>query len=210
MSVEHAASCSTAGSGDLAEGDACVLWGESTNGATTLELSGLLWNHKFSRVITPAGQPRTLARILTGFSVELGDAKAEIELAARAVNAQWSMIGTWGGSDGYGDELDKDLYGSYGCGCGGSNIDMIGGGGGSVSLERRGSIDDQITRATNACHVKARVEISLELTLAEIVDVAIVAADPADRACVTEAVWATPLALTKPAKHDTAKVVLVP
>ncbi|MEO8842914.1 MAG: VWA domain-containing protein [Kofleriaceae bacterium] len=207
--VERVTACSTDGTSDLAEGDACVLWGETTNGATTFKLEGLLWNHKVTRVITPTAQPRTLARILTGFAVSLDDAKAEIELAARAVNAQWSLIGTWGGSDGYGDELATDVYGSFGCGCGGSS-DTIGGGRGTVSTERRGSLDDQITRATKACHVKARVEVSLELTLAEIVEVAVATDDPADRACVTEAVWATPLALSKPADHDTAKVVLVP
>ena len=50
----------------------------------------------------------------------------------------------------------------------------------------------------------------LHLLLDEIVDVTVVAANPADRACVTEAVWATPLAFTKPAEHDRATVVLAP
>lgn len=211
MSVEHTAStCSIDGASDLVEGNTCVFWGDAKTGATTLKLEGLLWNHKFSRVIEPAGEPRMLARILTGFAAALGDAETEIELAARAVNAQWSMIATWGGADGYADQAVIGTYGGWGCGCGGgANIDMIGGIG-TMAMRKVGSISDQITRATDACHVKARVTISLELTLAEIVDVSVETEDLADRACVTEAVWATPLALGQPAEHDTATVVLVP
>jgi von Willebrand factor type A domain len=211
MAVEsNASSCSVDGTNDLVEGDTCVFWGDTKNGATTMKLEGLLWNHKFSRVIKPAGEPRMLARILTGFAASLGDAEAEIELAAHAVNAQWSMIATWGGVDGYADQSATEIYGGFGCGCGGSS-DIGGiGGGGTLSMQRMGSISDQITRATNACHVKTKVTISLELTLDEIVDVDVATEDAADLACVTEAVWATPLALMKPADHDTAKVVLVP
>ncbi|HEX7700582.1 MAG TPA: VWA domain-containing protein, partial [Kofleriaceae bacterium] len=211
FAVERSSSsCSIDGTSDLDEGASCVFWGDTGKGATTMKLEGFLWNHKFSRVITPAGESRMLARILTGWSASLGDAEKEIELAARAVNAEWSMIATWGGADGYADQSAMAEYGGFGCGCGGSSMDTFGSGTGSVSIQRLGSIDDQITRATNACHVKGHVEISLELTLAEIVDVAVTAADPTDRACVTEAVWATPLALMKPADHDTATVVLVP
>jgi hypothetical protein len=212
MTVESTTStCSVDGASDLDEGDTCVFWGDTSNGATTMKLEGLLWNHKFSRVIKPAGESRTLARILTGFAASsLGDAEAEIELAAQAVNAQWSMIATWGGADGYADQTTSGTYGGFGCGCGGSSDIGVGiGGVGSLTM-RMGSISDQITRATNACHVKSKVTISLELTLAEIVDVDVAAEDAADRACVTEAVWATPLAFTNPAEHDTTKVVLDP
>ena len=51
------------------------------------------------------------------------------------------------------------------------------------------------------------VKISLELTVEEIVDVA-VTSDPADRDCVTEAVWATPLAIARPVAHEYTDVKL--
>ena len=211
IAVERgSSSCSVDGTSDLAEGETCVFWGDTKNSATTMKLEGLLWNHKFSRVIKPAGESRMLARILTGFSATLGDAEKEVELAARAVNAQWSMIATWGGADGYADQVTTGLFSGFGCGGASSSSSDIGTGTGAVSILRVGSIADQITRATKACHVKARVVISLELTLAEIVDVAVATDDQADAACVTEAVWATPLALSKPANHDTAQVVLDP
>jgi hypothetical protein len=59
--------------------------------------------------------------------------------------------------------------------------------------------------AVKACHPAANFTIALELTRSEIADVQ-VSGDPASRACVTEAVWATPLVLDHPAEHATVQL----
>jgi Mg-chelatase subunit ChlD len=199
--------CEQDGAGDLVEGDACVLWGDGTVDAFHVE--GLLWNHKVSRTFAATPQPQVLARMLTGLDGTFGDAQIEVEIEnlARAVNREWSLFGSWGGASGYGSEDEPLGYGAFGCGCSGGSHD-IGLGVGSIgTIRKQGSIADQISRSIAKCHVVKPVKISLELTLEEIVDVT-VTSDPADRDCVTEAVWATPLAIAKPVAHEYTEVKL--
>jgi hypothetical protein len=200
--------CPLDGSTDLAEGSGCVWWGQGNADANAIQLEGLLWNHKVTRTLAPIESARMLSRMLTGFQATLGEAEKEIRIAAHAVNEEWSLIATWGGSDGYGDDGGFGR-GGFGFGCSGTSGNDIGIGTGTGTIHmRQGSIADQIARATQKCHVTSRVEINLELTLDEIVDVSVAAQDPTERTCVTEAVWDVPLALSDPAQHDTMKVVV--
>jgi hypothetical protein len=208
LEVDRASpSCPIDGSADLAEGSGCVWWGDGEANAGAIQLEGLLWNHEVRRALVPTESSRMLARMLTGFHATLDAAEKEIRIAAHAVNEEWSLIATWGGSDGYADEEGFGMTG-VGYGCSGGSRDIGIGSGTSGMLGRQGSIADQISRATQKCHVTSQIEIDLELTLDEIVDVAVTAQDPTVRACVTEAVWDVPLALTNPSQHDRTTVVV--
>jgi len=217
LEIDRASSaCPVDGSADLAEGSGCVWWGDgdvnagqNTKTNAGIQLEGLLWNHKLTRTLVPTESSRMLARMLTGFQTALGDAEKEIRLAARSVNEEWSLIATWGGSDGYADKEGYGMTGS-GFGCTGGSSDIGIGSGTAGMLVRQGSIADQITRATQKCHVAGHVEVDLELTLDEIVDVGVSASSPTERTCVTEAVWDVPLALSSPKGHDRMRVVLGP
>ncbi|HET9993525.1 MAG TPA: VWA domain-containing protein [Kofleriaceae bacterium] len=202
--------------GDLVQGSACAWFGadDQRNGkpalAPTIVLEGLLWNHRVHRTITPdAGQRERLARMLTGFMANLGDAQHDLQVVARAVNEAWVLYGEWGDGDGYGDASFANLYGS-GCGC--DDGGMQGGFGfGSVpTVHMFGgpTLAQQLERATAACHVDARVEIAIELTDQEIVDVAVTAPRAALRDCVTEAVWATMLSINDPQLHAFETIAL--
>ena len=193
---------------DLVEGTACVWWGDARSGAATLTLEGLLWNHRVSRVITPTGSPRTLARMLTGFGATLEKiAESEIRRAAEAVNEDWSLIATWGGSDGYGEEESNNTYSEI-CGCDRGAETGFGFARSPIDMQIP-SVSVQIATATARCHLHGPVKLSLELTRDEIVDLSIEMVDPADRTCVSDAVWATPLQLAEAApSHQTLQVTL--
>jgi hypothetical protein len=74
----------------------------------------------------------------------------------------------------------------------------------------RTGLDEQLARAARDCHVDARVEVAVELTLNEIVDVSVTAPSTALRDCVTEAVWNAPVLLATPQAHLATTVVLGP
>jgi hypothetical protein len=89
---------------------------------------------------------------------------------------------------------------------------------------QRTNIDDlraQLAPAIAACKAgDHRVEVGLELTLSETVDVDVTvvprlagdspAALSALHDCLVDAVWDTPLTLANPIDHDTKRVVLGP
>lgn len=198
--------------GDLAQGDGCAWFGAaepSANAAPTIALDGLLWNHPVHRTLTPdPGQRERLARMLTGFMANLGDAEHELQVVARAVNDAWVLYGAWGAADGYGDQGFSEVSGGI-CGCG---PDGGTGGFGFAAAPRvhasGPSIAVQLARATAACHVDARVDVSIELTESEIVDVAVTAPRADLRTCVTEAVWNTLLFVADPQPHAVETIAL--
>jgi hypothetical protein len=193
------------------EGRSCEWWGHGEASAGPIKLEGVVWNHKVVRVLRPdPSAGRTLARELGKLGTSFDDAvRAEIDRAAFAVNSVWSMIGTWGGAGGYAD-LNGELggFGMSGCGCGGGSSDSVGIGRiGHISTKL--DLRAQLERGIEKCkRDHARVEIDLELTKDEIVDVAVTTADRALHDCVVEAVWETTIVLGNPNAHSHVAVVL--
>jgi hypothetical protein len=146
--------------------------------------------------------------MLTGFMANSGDAEHELEDVAHAVNEAWVLFGAWGGAAGYDDQGIMEMD-SSGCGCDDSEgLNGFGFGHGPTMHMTGPSIAQQLERATAACHVDARVEVSIELTQHEIVDVAVSAPRADLRDCVTEAVWNTALSVSDPQPHAFAKIAL--
>ncbi|MEO6777478.1 MAG: vWA domain-containing protein [Kofleriaceae bacterium] len=202
--------------GDLAQGSACAWFGVADRDATvtpsvvpTIVVDGLMWNHPVHETVTPdAGQRERLARMLTGFMANLGDAEHDLQVVAHAVNPAWVLVGAWGGADGYGD-LGASELDSSGCGCDDAGTIQGVGVGSSSTVRMTGpSIAAQLERATAACHVDARVGITIELTDQEIVDVAVTAPRAELRDCVTEAVWNTALFVADPKPHAVETLAL--
>jgi hypothetical protein len=195
--------------GTLAEGSSCMWWGHGIAAVGPIELDGLLWNHRVERVLRPdPAQGRAVARELSVIASGLGEAlELEIKRAAFAVNDVWSLLGTWGGSDGYGD-VDKIGLGGWGrgCACGGSGD--IGIGVGSFgTLGRKLDLKAQLERGIARCKPgNAHIEIDLEMTVNEIVDVH-VTADPALHDCIVEAVWDTSVVIPDAQNHSYAHTV---
>ena len=197
--------------GDLARGRSCAWFGAADPVAVTptIAIDGLLWNHAVHRTLTPdSGQREVLARMLTGFATSLGDAEHDLQVAARAVNPAWVLYGAWGAEDGYDDQDFSNIYGS-GCGCDDGGLNGGFGIGMAPQVHATGpSLAVQLARATAGCHVDAHVEVEVELTETEIVDVAVTAPRAELRDCVTEAVWNTLLFVADPQPHATEHVSL--
>ena len=206
--------------GDLAEGTSCSWWGVGTGVSGPVRVDGLLWGRHVVRVVRPdPSQGRSLARVLsaigsaTGFDHVL---MQQIDHAAFAVNAAWSLFGTWGGT--------RRVRGSR---ARRSELFTIG----TVSHDRaarpnrgqrrgpphgsRPAIDlkPQLLPALEKCSIgDAHFEIDVELTHEEIVDVA-VKMQPGDAVtlhdCVEEAVWATMVTLphAQDARDDDGRVL---
>ncbi len=200
--------CPSDGTGALAEGTSCSWWATGAAGAGGLRVDGLLWNRAVTRTLAPAGgEDRRLARMLLGFGANLGELAHEVAQAAHAVDEAWSLFGSWGGANGYADQERGGTYGGSTCGGSWDDIGIGVGHAGRLTIAQA-DLEAQLARATRDCHVDARVEIELELTLNEIVDVAVTAPSPALRDCVTEAVWAAPVLLASPQAHRKTTVVL--
>ncbi|MEP6864488.1 MAG: VWA domain-containing protein [Deltaproteobacteria bacterium] len=204
----------TSCTGDLAEGSACAWFGadDPDKGgsvlAPTIAIDGLLWNHHVLRTITPdAGQHQLLARMLTGFMANLDDAAHDLQVAAHAVNEAWVLYGAWGPEDGYADQAFADISGGI-CGCDEGGLGGFGFGSAPRVHMTGPSIATQLDRAVAGCHLDARVEISIELTENEIVDVSVTTPRPELRDCVTEAVWNTALFVAEPKPHAFETITL--
>jgi hypothetical protein len=199
--------------GDLAEGSACAWYGVDDDRqpelAPSVTVEGLLWNHRVRRTITPdAGHRELLARMLTGFMANLGTAEHDLQVVAHAINEAWVLYGAWGDASGYADQGLSELD-SIGCGCDDSSLQGGFGFGNAPTVRMTGpSIAAQLEHATAACHIDARVEIAIELTEHEIVDVAVTAPRADLRDCVTEAVWNTALSVSNPEPHAFETIAL--
>ena len=206
--------------GDLHEGGSCAWWGRSV-AATPITVSGYVWGRLVSRVVQPdPSGGRDVARELAATSAFDGDPDAdEVARAAFGVDRAWSLLATWGGTGGYADRIG--LHGThFGTGCGGCGDWASGTSGrGSYGWTTRESADAQLAHAVATCGVgTARVELVLELTRSEIVDVeaTIVPAgtEPsittgAWHDCIVDAVWNTDLVIPAPAEHQTRRLVIV-
>jgi hypothetical protein len=202
----------------LAEGSACTWWGEGDHVSGPVTIEGLVWGRRFVRILRPdPSEARAIARTLTLSSQLAEELQPEIDRIAHAVNAAWSLSGTWGGSSGYADIAGMGLGGGgISSSCGGDPGGGVGTGFGTIGaatpkLELRG----QFAAAVAACHPgDARVSIQVETTLLEIVGVTVTvephAGTPARpnvlrtvHDCVDAAVWDTMVAIPNAPDHAT-------
>jgi len=117
----------------------------------------------------------------------------ELAHAARAVDDAWSLADAWSGRGGYaGHVVERIPPGSFGCGCMDSGRD-----GGKAIMEgltvQLGTLAQQLERATAKCQ-RENAAVDVELTDNEIVDVSV---HGGDEACITDAVWAAPVELSR-------------
>jgi len=184
----------------IAEGAGCTWYGEGRAIAGPIIFEGYLWGERVVRVVHPdLVRANELARELSvappmfdRSEVVQRQLVARLERAARAVNGVWSLYAEWGGRDGYGD---LGLFGfgrsggvsmCLGCGDGVRPVIHVGSLGSSTHLV------DQLRRAIATCTPDRPVHAVVEITLEEIVDVAVVVTGAgALRTCVEEAIWNT-------------------
>lgn len=187
---EHA--CPTTADDDepasLAEGTQCTWWGRGDAVAAPFTVEGYLWGERVERVLrADLGRSLELVRELAAMRV-LDEALQKLaERAARAVNSVWSLYATWGGDDGYGDNggLGGVGWGTT-CDCHGGFIDGIGGPG---FLHGRVDLAPELARIARTCRPDQRVDVEVETTREEIVDVTVQAVSAETRRCVEEALW---------------------
>jgi von Willebrand factor type A domain len=205
----------------LAAGSACAWWVQAGAAAGPLVVEGWLWGKRIRRVMrADQTHARTVARELAlrgGLDPEV---EKRVDRAARAVNDEWSLVATWGGLQGYADT--DNLGRGYGTGrCCSPDRGHLGSVGGRGHVVPNIDLRPQLLPAVEACHASHhRVEIELELTLAEIVDVGVVvvpglggespAALRTMHDCIVERVWDIPLALAVPVDHDTKRIAIGP
>jgi Mg-chelatase subunit ChlD len=202
------------GEGSLGEGHACTWWGRGGVEAGPVTITGLAWNKRFVQMVRPDPvQRRQLARELTMTNALDGDViRPAIERAAAALDSAWSLLATWGGTGGYND---VGMIGSIGGTSTGSCCSDFGTsssdrGYSTVNLE---PLDLRAQFADAVAHCKpdgARIEIAIELTQEEIVEVAVGvtgagAREQALHDCVVDAVWDTPVAVKNAPEHATTK-----
>lgn len=207
------ASCPTVDNGiPLGEGTSCTSWwkGRAIAGAFTLE--GYLWGHKITRTLLPdATSARHLARELSPLAAVLDqELVTQIDRAALAVNSVWSMITTWGGSDGYAD-IESWGFGRTGfgssCCIGGGSSDSIGFSTGGPKLD----LSAQLAPLVAKCHAQSPVHIWLETTLEEIVAVEVTTPESEDvRRCIEDAIWNTAFAIPNAPWHSHATSTITP
>ena len=196
---------------DLPEGNSCSWLGDGGVASGPIRIDGLLWGHHVVRVVRPdPSQGRSLARSISamgsGFESEL---MLQIDRAAFAVNAVWSLFGSWGGHDGYADLMHGGGgWGMSGCGCDGSTIGSSIGGGGMGALVPP-TLEEQLERGIRRCMPgDAQFDVHLELTLQEIVDLSVTMqrGEPELQRCIESSVWDTILTLPTATAHSTVTV----
>jgi Mg-chelatase subunit ChlD len=196
----------------MPEGTSCIWWGEGSASSGDLTFEGRAWNRVVSRTVHPdSSRSLSLARHLSALGILPDELDHEIDLLARAVNGTWSLYGTWGGKAGYAD-LPGGGGSGWGTTCDCAAPGTIGHGSGTGSGRRsnfpeelRGALADAVA----GCHPdSARVGLTVETTLQEIVDVGVTVmpAAPAVRDCIVEAVWRVPLAVKDAPEHATTEL----
>jgi hypothetical protein len=196
----------------LPEGMSCIWWGEGSASSGDLTFEGRAWNRVVSRTVHPdSSRSLALARLLSALAILPDELDREIDLLAHAVNSAWSLYGTWGGKAGYAD-LPGGGGAGWGATCDCAGPGTIGHGSGTGSGKRsnfpeelRGALADAVA----GCHPDgARIGLTVETTLHEIVDVTVtvVPAAPVVRDCIVEAVWRVPLALKDVPLHATTEL----
>jgi hypothetical protein len=198
----------------LREGSACNVTGFGPPSGGAFQVTGMLWNTKVTRTITPDLRgARSLARLLSMASGLPADLLEPIQNAAVAVNSAWSLLAMWGPKGGY---ADQEMYGSFGFGrIGTSSIHTSSSDTGVGRFQRRvtDEIRAQLTPSVLHCKPQGVIRVIVELTKDEIVDVQIYARDKRDESladCITTNVWETMLSLAEPPTRDTVVVDIQP
>ena len=152
-------------------GTSCTWLGKGTPSAGPIVIDGLLWNRPMKRVVVPdPAQARAIARELSALGGLEAPLQAEVDRAAMAVNAVWSLYAAWGGDGGYAERLG---FGHGGFGTGGStDTATIGDTIGTTHLMPEVDLSAQLAGPLAACG-DAHATIEIDLTLDEIVDVAV-------------------------------------
>ncbi|HEY1546241.1 MAG TPA: vWA domain-containing protein [Kofleriaceae bacterium] len=175
----------------FAQGTSCT-WIASGRVDAPIHISGRVWGHEIDRQISPSDAHAVqLARELVTESLD-DNLQAEVNVAARAVDSAWSLFATWG-QGGYANRVEVGIgTGVFGCGCGGSGGTGRYGTSGTILVTTPDSLQTQLERATRQCAIPdGGVDVALELTGDEIVDVQANHALEPVKTCVIEAVWAT-------------------
>jgi len=193
------------------EGQSCE-W-IATGGSGPVTVTGRLWGHEITRVLTPdVRRPTALARVLQATATNLPGATYDaVQYAAKSVNAMWSLVATWGTGGGYADLVVGGL-GTIGTGSfSTSSHDSIGATGTArVSPDLRPELIAQLGPVVRGCQATGKVTVDVELTREEIagVAVALTASNPDLETCITEGIWAANIALRTPPAHATVRLVL--
>jgi hypothetical protein len=204
--------CNLDGENGLPEGTSCEWWFEGTHLSGPIVVEGKLWGQRVTRVLKPdPTRGLAMAREVAARkpSFEEGILKS-IDDAAKSVNNGWSLVGTWGGTGGYGPEGGgSGSFGMASC-CIGGSIGDVGVGTGGFGTVGHLDVSMQLRNALRACRAeKLKVDVTLELTLEEIVGVKVSGAKDLD-SCIEEAIWNVPLAIDHPPIHSTSEFSLGP
>ncbi len=207
--VVHASSWDSVedpGCTSIAAGESCVWWHHGDQFSGPIAIAGELWGHPVEYAFRPEiTRGRDLARELSATQL-VTDARilAAIGRAAEAVNAQFSLIARWGGSDGTGEEMSfSGRSGRFST----SSDDVGYGHYGSIGHTGEPELRERIGRIVANCRAAAfvpdtEISVELELTRDEIVAVTVVAAD-AVRSCIDDRIWDMKLQRSKPTSYDT-------
>jgi hypothetical protein len=198
-----------AGQTSLHEGSRCEWYGQGKASAGSVTVTGMMWGRKLVRHVAPdPARALALARSLSTMSEVEGDLAREVAHAARAVNSEWSMFASWGGGNGYNDLPFVSM-------CGGGSFGTSGSGssGSGMSSARGPRLDlkAQFAAAVASCKPgDAKIELGVETTLEEIVDVS-VSVGGRDREriheCVVAAAWDTMLSIPDAPTHAYTQLV---
>jgi hypothetical protein len=195
--------------GSLLEGSSCVWLGEGSRISGPITIEGLLWGRRFTRVLRPdPQQARTFARILAADDTITDEpTRHEIARISEAVTSAWSLYAQWGASGGYDNYGMGRLFG-FGTISTSSIDDVVGVGTAGPGTGPKVDLRLQLEPIVEACHASQfRVEIELETTFEEIVDVDVklYSLQPERSAgmrdCIIEGVWNLRLAFPAAEQH---------
>jgi hypothetical protein len=173
----------------LAEGTQCTWWGKGDAVSSPFVVEGLLWNERVERVVrADLGRSLEVVRELSAMRILDDELQKLAERAARAVNTVWSLYTSWGGDDGYSDGYGLGR-GGFGMTCGGCRGGLIGHGSGSGGMRPQPNLAAELERIVRTCKPEQVVDVEVETTLEEIVDVEAKAVSADLRTCVQEALW---------------------
>ncbi|HTR56027.1 MAG TPA: VWA domain-containing protein [Kofleriaceae bacterium] len=195
----------------IGEGGSCAWTFTGDPSSRAIEVTGRIWGRPFTQSVEPDPvEARSLARALTASGEMPADLQAEIDRAAEAVNAVWSLFASWGGSGGYAEE-EQPMWGMAGSSSYSGSTHC----GGVITTVEVPPLDlaPQLHHVLEQCSAQyAHVELELELTLEEIVavdaEVTGSTVTPAMHDCIVEATWQTMLSIPDPKAHRTVRVQL--
>jgi hypothetical protein len=148
-----------------------------------------VWGERVVRVLrADQSRSREVIREVSAMNVREEELQKLADKAARAVNDAWSLFASWGGDGGYDD---YPLYGGFGWGSSCGLCESTDGirGFGFGSLGPGPDLESQFARIVLTCRPQKSVDVEIETTFEEIVDVDVRASTLETRTCVEEALW---------------------